>query len=334
MEKSYLVNSRINKNISRIKPSGYLSFQFDLPFQLPVPKGINLGSTYAKKMIICREKYREIDENTKQYYSSIEIVSFLLKSSRLDFSDDLLSDYLNESIEFINNTIESILNYHQYTELREISRLDLPQYFPVFYLPSSIINENKIQTMVFVNKGYDNTLFPIPMLSVEQLEEVANFLENKTDEVFLSSARYHSRGRYDINHGYYQEGLIKLQTAMEIFLYNVAKFIMIHEGKDETKISNVMKWTNFKNLIDQHLAPFFEKNGLPFGREKIGTTLNDYWKLVYLLRNEAVHEGKKISEEDALRALDVVNCLIKDMINTILKSDFKTSIYDFSNFIR
>ncbi|WP_303754141.1 hypothetical protein [Enterococcus sp. S86.2] len=264
MEKSYLVGSRINKNISRIKPSGYLSFQFDLPFQLPVPKGINLGSTYAKKMIICREKYREINETTKQYYSSIEVVSFLLKSGRLDFSDDLLSDYLNDSIEFINNTIESILNYHQYTELREISRLDLPQHFPVFYLPSSIINENKIRTMMFVNKEYDNSLFPIPMLNVEQLEEVANFLENKTDEVFLSSTRYHSRGRYDIDHGYYQEGLIKLQTAMEIFLYTVTKFIMIHEGETKKKISNVMKRTNFKNLIDQHLAPFFKKNGLSF----------------------------------------------------------------------
>lgn len=59
-----------------------MTFQFDLPFQLPMRKGINLGSLDNKQMVIVREKELNLSNNEKKYYSRVEVINFLIKTQR------------------------------------------------------------------------------------------------------------------------------------------------------------------------------------------------------------------------------------------------------------
>lgn len=333
MKQSYLVDSRVDKRLGNLKPSGYLTFQFDLPFQLPLREGINLGSLSNKQMIIVKEKEFKFSNDIKKYYSRVEVVNFLIKPQKLELDDRVLSRYFDLSIDFVNQVVDSILNFHMYKDIRNISRVNLSRNISCFYIKSSNINKNKNKYINFINPIFEESSISITKLSNQELQKVATYLEYKENELFLDAIRHNNQANYNLYQGFYNDAIIKLQTFFEIFLYKIGKLVMEHMGIESIKINKIIENGRFTNLLDHQLKPFFEENGLNFDRKNESSSLYEYWNQIYLIRNRVIHEGVIISELEAKEAFKVADRFLKEMVNTIINSNFDKEKYDFTDFI-
>lgn len=229
--------------------------------------------------------------------------------------------------------VDSILNFHKYKDIRNISRIDISKNILCFYINSSNINKNKIKCINFINPNFEESSFPIKKLNNQELQKVATYLEYKEKELFLDAIRYNNQANYSLYHGFYADAVIKLQTFFEIFLFKVGKLIMEHMEVESAKINNIIESGRFTNLLDHQLKPFFEENGLNFDREKENSSLYEYWNQIYLIRNKIIHEGIIISELEAKEAFKVADRFLKEMVNTIINSNFDKEKYDFTDFI-
>jgi len=334
MNDSLMINSGIDKN-KVVKHSGFFSFQFDIPFQLPLPKGINVGSITNRKCIITREKYLENNE-IKKYYSTIEIVSFLLSPYKLEITKNYLEKKLIESIDHFNYFIKCLINKQgiNYPELRLISKQDLTQRIQYFYVNSQTIKSERIKSDYYRVRKNDPTLRPVKMLSKKDLQFVADYFEVAYKDPLFEITSYYYEAIYAQKHGFYQEAIIKLGTHMEMFIYKITEFLMINEKMDEKKISNTMNSNNYGCVIDTQFSRILEQHEIILNREKEGNDFLEYWNNLYLLRCNTVHKGKVITKEETILAFDSAQKVIADIAFYLSKDFFDKSIYDFSYLIK
>ncbi|MGM0241289.1 hypothetical protein [Enterococcus sp. AZ103] len=333
MNKSFLLGSHV-ENRTTIKQSGYFSYQFDLPFQLPIQNGVNIGTHSERKLLLNRNRIIETD-NGKKYFSTVEIVSLLISPNKLDITNEYLKKKFSESIEYLNYFISCFIRIKgpEYPELREITKQDLPKKINYFYMSTRSVKEERMVTGYYTVKSKELGQSTGKVLARPQLHDVADYMELAMKDPFFEILKYYDRANYAQRQGHYQEAVIHLGTYMEMFLYKITEFLMINEQKPDIKINNVMNSDNFGNVIDTQFSKIFNEYGIVYDRKKTGNNLYDYWNIVYKLRCEVVHKGKKVAHEDTLEVFKISRSFVTDIVENLLNEFFDKSIYDFSHFL-
>ncbi|MGM0241211.1 hypothetical protein [Enterococcus sp. AZ103] len=334
MNNSFLLKSHI-ENRTGVKQSGYFSFQFDLPFQLPLFDKVQLGTISERKILMSRNNHVETNKG-KRYFSTIEVVTMLISPNKISISNEYLKENFSKSIEYLNYCITCFIRVlgPEYSELREITKQDIPKKIQYFYINSRSIREDRIVTDWFNFKYRDSGEVNEKPLIGAQVREVANYVENAHEDPFFNILKYLDRANYAQRNGYYQEAIIHLGTFMEMFLYKITQMLMTNKKKPNAKISNIMNSSNFGNILDTQFSSIFNEYGVVYDRRKAGNNLYEYWDIVYQLRCAVVHEGKHVNQEDTLKAFRISLRFVVDIVRNLQENYFDKKIYDFSKFIK
>lgn len=326
---SFLLDSRVselNPNFKQYNAKAFISIRMELPFQLPFEDYRGIYSNKYRKGVINKIEHKM--KNGKQiYYSVVEVINVLLKFPDNWNDKAFLNEIFDESLSFLNHVINNIRIMEDVPKLREITMIDLPVAVPIFFFEGAEIKERKQKTLLFMLHLDTFEYIDIHKFSRHKMDKLAGLVDVADSDKFRQALYFQRRAVIDYNNKIYFEAVIKLQTYVEMFMFQLGELIMIHKKYDKQKISNIQKG-QFKNLVTDHLKPFFERNGLSFGLETEGFELYDYWHDCYLLRNKIVHEGYIPSESEASRAFDVATTLISKCLKTIKKSDYNSDIYN------
>lgn len=309
--------------------SGFLTFQFDIPFQLPIEDGQFIYTKKNQTALLYKQEEISINESQTSYFSKVEIVTILLEDLGRVPLDEKFHKYFDESLKYLNNIIQSIMLKYNYPEVRTLLIEDIPSVFLWFYTRNSKIRKQDFTCGIYIAKAGDSRFEkpePIPSGELSRLINLADDLDNNK---FIDALLYQRRAAYDFNHGKYQEAVIKANTFVEMAMYSFLTFIKKDSGESDSSIDDILK-CGFKNILDHHLKPFFESKEQTFDRKDSTCKLGEYWKNTYSIRNKIVHEGIHFSRQESEQALRCATELVKECTRTLKSNPIDPSVYDFS----
>lgn len=320
---SYLIENKA-REINRIfgtrwHPSGYISFQFDLPFELPFENEKFIVSFSEKAALISkRRSLTKPDTEEKIFYSRVEIIDIQLSALPSDISEELLTVSFGKCLEFLNKTIDSLSLVHKIENIRNVSEHDLSPVIIAFIFKSIKIDEKRMHTKIFIQPYSANFLETIPSLNSNQMNELVGFINNQNSLDFSKMVRYHRKAIYDINHGLFQEGIIKLQTFVEMFVSKICKEMLIIHNKNTQYISNIIDGP-YKNRLVDHFGKYLSNatNPMLFDIDDPQSAAFDYWNHVYKMRNSIVHKGYSPTMSDSAEAATSTKLFIDKCLKTI-----------------
>lgn len=320
---SYLIESRareIDRTFgTRWHPSAYISFQFDLPFELPFENEKFIVS-FSEKAALISKRRNLIKPDTEEniFYSRVEIIDIQLAALPSNISEELLTKSFDKCLEFLNKTIDSLSLVHKMQNIRNVSEHDLSPVIIAFIFKSTKIDEKKMYTKIFIQPYSVNCLDTIPSLNSNQMNDLVTFIDKQSSLDFSKMVRYHRKAIYDINHGLFQEGIIKLQTFVEMFVSKICKEMLIIHNNDTQYITNIIDGP-YKNRLVDHFGRYLSTATTPmlFDIEDSQSTAFDYWNDVYKMRNSIVHKGYAPTISDSTKAADSTKLFIDKCLKTI-----------------
>ncbi len=312
------------------KSKGFLTFQFEIPFQLPIEDGQFIYSKKHQNALLYQQRELKVNEYQTSYYSQVEIVNVLLEDLGMSPSYDKTSEYFDKAFDYLNSIIKSIMIKHHYPEVNTLSIEDIPGAFLSFYSRNYKIRKEDFTPRIFIAKLDDTRFIKPESIPKGLLKNVVTLADKISDDELIDILIYHRRAQYDFSHGKYQEAVIKANTFIEMAMSKFLIFIKQDSGVSEEKISNILN-CGYDNILKDHLKPFFERNGQIFDKENTSCKLYDYYEHTYYLRNKIVHEGQHFSRSESEKALECAINLFKECIATFKANPIDKSIYDFSN---
>lgn len=313
-------------------PKGFLTFQFDIPFQLPINDGQFIFSKKNQIALLYKQKELDVNENQISYFSQIEIVSVLLEDLGEFPSVRKHNEYFEKAFGYLNTVIQSIMIRYYYPEVRTLSLEDIPAVFLSFYSRKSKIRKEDFTPRIFIANPEDSRFLKPEPIPTDSLSNLVDLADSINDDKFVDALLYHRRAQYDFKHGRYQEAVIKANTFVEMSMYKFLTFIKKDSGETDQKIANILR-CGYENILKDHLKPFFESNGQVFDRTDASCKLYDYYNNTYLVRNKIVHEGQHFSFEESSKALTSATDIVKECVSTFQANPIDTNIFDFSYLI-
>ncbi|HDT7939399.1 TPA: hypothetical protein RD613_003194 [Enterococcus faecium] len=326
MVMSYITNDEYKNlkiQIRNFTPSGFIIVRFALPFQLPLDESGGIYSSKNRKGLKVKHKYtdREYSE-IRKVTSEVDVISVLLDRITPRNEDRLISKAINDSLDFLNNIIKVLITRFKYEDFTQINRYELPVGLPVWICKKSKFNEKNLEAKLFVNFHFANLEREHVLLSSEERRDLVTLVENLDQNPYFDLAVLFSEASNLYKIGSFHSGFLKIHACIERLMYAMVKEIFIRQGKPQDKIDNIPQIA-YKDILTQHLGPYFTKNGLLFGIENKYSIAYKYWTEVYSLRNKIVHSGYRLTESEALNGHKIVWELTKLVIVTMKKLGYK-----------
>lgn len=276
-----------------------LEIEMGLPFKLPIEDNTQIVSSYNNKdfKVVFKQqeqKYRigfnegyNIFENTIaiiHYCNGIKIDDKNMISGNIDIA-------VIDSIKYLNNFINALRFSMNDRKIRNFTITDLDELINVKYN-----NEvygyvtNPVDNIIIRKNAQDKDIYnALNILSTwERYPEIA------VVDKFFDIAKHHLANEE------FLFSIIELQTSFEVFIRNSFRIILLKNKEDENEVNRKLQLP-FRNIIEQHLAKQLKVN-LDFEKEK---HINQWYKNLYLLRNEIVHSGmSEVNGSMAYKAYD------------------------------
>lgn len=140
----------------------------------------------------------------------------------------------------------------------------------------------------------------------EQLVKIRKILSTNAhlplfQELILDAWDYHFYGNY-------RAAVIETGTAFEVFIQNFIWKEYLQRGKTEEEIEKILE-AGLMNLLRNHIKNIT-------GHDFASTQEFSNWETnAYKIRNETVHKGKKISENESTKAITMVSETIKFILS-------------------
>jgi hypothetical protein len=109
-------------------------------------------------------------------------------------------------------------------------------------------------------------------------------------------------------YGNNRAAVIEAGTAFEIFIHDFIWNGYLKKGRSEEKIKNILE-AGLMNLLRDHIVKL---TGIDFCSTDEFT---NWEKNAYKIRNDTVHEGKKISEDDSSKAIEATSNAVKFILS-------------------
>lgn len=309
------------------KPVAYVTFRFEIPFQLPFDDDKYIFSTKNDVGLICSEVIRKRIDNLKIYTSEVELILPLPRKLPLEMKTLFSTRLFDKGLEFLNLTIDALVLKHSYSEMRNLSLVNLPIFVQMNMFNSSVPSEESHRGGLFFVGNMPMNSKKLDKMSPQQMNELVGSIENLSHNPFSEIVRYQRLAMYDLNHGNYQESIIKLQTFIETMTFKLYKLMLLQEGLLASDITKKLK-AGYKNILlkDNHFGKRMNEAGLLFDKDNPKSLTNKYWKNVYLLRNKSVHEGKRVSKQEASLAFETTKSYIDECVSVLLNHPVYSNI--------
>lgn len=301
-------------------PRGFVIFQFELPFKLPI---VDEHQAYSKLSRVAYIFHLDITTNK----TIVETIFFSMEAITSDNKGFVISNAFNESLIAINQFIEALILKFPFPHIHRIEKPQIKSPVQCKLIRSHNFNTKTTENIFFVislANNYSST--PTSNLTSSQLDELMFFIVNFHENPLTDSTLYNRYALKDINDCRYNESIIKNQTSAELFIYLMVKqSYLVQETKTEKEILNILK-TSFKNLLNHHLKPFVLQHSDNFDE------LDEYINQLYNIRNEIVHAGYRASEEEACRANEALHNFFKKIILIFKNDSINKNIFDISKY--
>lgn len=237
-------------------------------------------------------------------------VELLLVSDKEDFTfDGEASDDGTSFRSFLFDTCIDHLNF--FITSFKISQKDRDVYR---------INLSMLQTMSLIriirvsDWSYEHSIFMLhhnipyikKRLTMEQQEDVihyASVIKRERNPMILSEELMLDAYR-KINEGFYNDALITAQTSLESLIRNLARELLILEGKSETEVLTWMEDTPFMSIIKTKMGGWI---GGRWDKSHIGSPVQTWYDNGYSLRNRVIHTGRNVEKTEVIEAINTIN---------------------------
>lgn len=312
--------------IHNFTPSAFIIIRFELPFQLPIEESGGIYSRKNRKGLKVRHDYSNPENSMiKKVTSNVDIINVLVERITLDNEDRLISKSVDESLEFLNNIIKVLITRFKYENFTIINRFELPIGFPIWICKKSSFDEKNLEAKFFVNFHFANLGGESKLLTPAERNELINRVEIMDQNPYYDLAVLFAEARNLYRIGSFHSGFLKCHAGIERLMYAMVKEIFSRLGKSQDKIDKV-PMIGYKNILKQHLGPYLTENGLLFDIDNENSIAYKYWNEVYILRNNIVHGGYRITESEAEKGLEIAEEISKAVVLTMKKLNYENVI--------
>lgn len=313
----------LKNRITNFVPSGFIIIRFELPFQLPIEE---VGGIYSKKyrkgIKVKHKKIYKGYSEVESIVSEVDIISPILKRITVSNKELLINISFEESLEFLNNVIKVLITTFRYSKFTTINRYNLPEALPVWICNKTKFEDQNLEKILFMNFHFANIQREQVILKPEERQELISRVELLTENPYFESTVLFSEASNLYRVGSFHSGFVKMHASVELMMYAIVKEIFIKKKK---KIDNLPQIA-YKNLLTQHLGPYLTENNLLFDISDNKSIAYEYWNEVYLIRNNIVHAGYRITEFEARRAHEIIWKLVKSIIIKMKNLGYKNII--------
>lgn len=309
---------------------------YNLPFRLPFDNHTRSLYRYKGKdlavIIHNHNSEQHIYRNTviPDLRAEIEIVLFFYSYLSKEVEEEKMHYAIDFTLEFLQHLIESLMVKYDSPGIHRISRQDLPPLIPVTSIRSSNFKESSIIRRGILNPHFHNIPKEQSNLTSKEINELIKFVNESNKSPFIDSVLYVRQSKNLLESGSYAMSVIHIQTALELFMYTLYRLILKNREKiPEDKIENKLQ-AGYKNILNVHLKKYFEEVEYTFNfdyNSDQSNLLNGYKRDVYLLRNKVVHEGYACSEEEANRAFNLCEEILKNILSAIHSTTLKDNVF-------
>lgn len=313
-----------------------LSFDLHLPFLIPFKEGLKYASAYPsadfllkfnsyKRLITIDDEYLYEDKEC----TVVEIIFMPHEEMTKDVEiDEILKLTVVNSIHYLNVLFDALRINHNLNYIYNITIADLPLIIT--------IEINDEEAFSYITKPQDVLLTPLE-LGKDDLRKFGGVMQLRDThpEVFLVE-KFYASARSRLYKEQMIEAIIDLQTSFEIFIRNTHKLILLKKNTSEVEVNNASN-ISFRNVVEDHIGRLLGEN-LNFNSSS--GPINDWYKKLYIVRNEIVHQGRvEVSGNEAYEAHDAyVNArnYLADLLNNAgyLNANKKVDLNIFSKNIK
>ncbi|HXW11663.1 MAG TPA: hypothetical protein VD694_02795 [Nitrososphaeraceae archaeon] len=257
------------------------------PVNMP---GLPTGVQFAPNSVILGDRWGKFN------YTRVRVVFhhlfFILPSP-------LFPNYLLSKAIDIMNRLFSVCRGVKGDHYIRITRNDIFSY-NVFYFDPSDKQKKESVSVPFGSNIMSTSGASEP--TNEQLTRIREILSTNAhlplfQELIFDAWDYHFYGNY-------RAAVIEVGTAFEIFIDNLIWSKYLQSGMSEVKIQKILE-TGLMNLLRDHIKKI---TGHDFYSSQEFT---NWERDAYQIRNETVHKGKKISENESSKAITTVSNTIR-----------------------
>jgi hypothetical protein len=253
------------------------------PVNMP---GLPMGVRFAPNSVILGDRWGKFN------YTRVRVVFhhifFVLPSP-------LFPDYLLSKAIDIMNRLFSVCRGVKGDHYIRITRNDIFSYNVFYFDPSD--KQKKESVSVPFGSNIISTSGALEPTN-EQLTRIREILSTNAhlplfQELIFDAWDYHFYGNY-------RAAVIEVGTAFEIFIDNFIWNKYLQSGMSEVKIQKILE-TGLMNLLRDHIKKIA-------GHDFYSSQEFTNWERdAYQIRNETVHKGKKISENESTNAITTVS---------------------------
>lgn len=314
-------------------------YKYMLPFRLPIPNGGTINIKGILYTIYNKEyKHYSLQDGFAKLPIKRSIVEAVVKTNKKEKIKQIKN---NKEIKKQQKTISEIFE-KQLRTLNEFIEIIIAKHKPLNIYP---VHYGKLIGSIFYQlHKYDGKLTketPINMLSLlsysgvdvddyqtlegNEIQNLLNGHEQYKNHVTKTAALAGVRGERALHLYDYNSAIVQYNTMFEVIIATFVKtYYEFMSDYTNRKINNIINYTGFKNLIDDH---FLKKIKVLKVRDyfEIEKCIKEYLAKEYLYRNKIVHAGKVFSEKEALAVREKVydlSALLNHNINNANKNEF------------
>jgi hypothetical protein len=283
---------------------------FDLPYNIELPDGnykvvhdsysvlVNVVSNrrsgnvvgapsnvvFAGHMTLMNDRWGRF------HYTSVRAVFEHSPSIPYDVTLDF--EILDRAIGSINRIIDVVRYVTGDIILQKLARTDIFSY-SIEHFDS---NENKLPGLALAING--SMRFNVSAISDQHIAEISRMLASNEKISIPSQLLMDARDNHF--YGNFRVAVTEAESAFEVFVQQFLVRKYRDQGKDDTRISQILDKTGFINLAQDHINKFLSGN---FG----SSPQYIEWKnKVYNLRKKVIHYGYTPSVEESKDAVETV----------------------------
>lgn len=287
------------------KAKTIICYEVHLPFQLDFVDGYTFKIISREQVFIYSEKPRH-----NEMKSVMKCYHFFNKKYELITSEDkgLVMENCINTLNDIIKIMKSMSKNPAIFLLNNVNR----DYFDMIFTYSIDL---KMATHGAAVLNTDSIYYPTQdqSKSISSNKDSNNYLVSKLEDFrldrIIDAFYYLSLAKDKELEKDFNTATINLQTGIEIFMY-----ALFNKLVDEKVCHKPKGRIPYKNLLTDHLKPALETTDYTFDINDTTSTLYFYWKNLYSLRNDIVHDGYVLNyNEYSEKVLPSCDNLIKDL---------------------